>query len=422
MDGSVQREFTSGPLRKPETIAEAGVHRSVLEDLALKILYLFGPFSVLDLSKHLRLSLAVGDEIFHRMRTQQFCEVSGLSQNIPNLAITSRGRARALELLSLSQYSSAAPVSLGSYIDQVRQQSVRNVEVHQAEVERAFAHMVLDRRMLARFGTALNSGAPIFLYGTTGVGKTMIAETLSRLLAADKVWIPFAVEVDGQIITVYDPVIHRAVEDSAPWSCDRRWILCHRPAVVVGGELTIDMLNLQFNPIAKFYVGPLQMKANNGALIIDDFGRQRLQPEELFNRWIVPLDRRIDFLTLAGGKTIEIPFELLVVFATNLDPGTMMEDAALRRIQSKIKIEAASDDQFREIFRRVAKEFDLDYDKSLLNEIISVIYCHSQLLRPCYARDIVNQVRWSAKYENRKPLLDRTSVMRAVEAYFLPEA
>jgi predicted ATPase with chaperone activity len=248
-------------------------------------------FSVIDLSKHLRLSHTVGEEIFHRLRALQLCEVTGLSHNVPDLAITSRGRARALELLSLSQYASAAPVSLESYVKQVREQSIRNVEVHRTQVERAFRHLVLDSQMIDRFGTALNSGTSIFLYGPTGVGKTVIAETLSRVLAEDKVWIPYAVEVDGQIITVYDPVVHKAAEEPAALDRDGRWVLCHRPAVLVGGELTGDMLNLQFNPITKFYTGPIQMKANNGALIIDDFGRQRLRPEELLNRWIVPLDR-----------------------------------------------------------------------------------------------------------------------------------
>ena len=194
------------------------------------------------------------------------------------------------------------------------------VNVHRADVERAFAHLVMDDETLRQFGTALNSGSSVFLYGPAGVGKTTMAETLSRVLAEDEVWIPYAVEVDGEIITVYDPAIHNRVAELEPESRDERWVLCHRPAVLVGGELTAEMLDLQFNPNTKYYVGPVQMKANNGVLIIDDFGRQRLRPDELLNRWVVPLDRRIDFLTLAGGKKIEMPFEMLVVFATNMDP------------------------------------------------------------------------------------------------------
>ena len=175
------------------------------------------------------------------------------------------------------------------------------------------------------------------------------------MLAEDAVWIPYAVEVDGQIITVFDPAIHKRTWESEPDNRDLRWVRCHRPTVMVGGELTAEMLDLQFNPITKFYVGPMQMKANNGVLIIDDLGRQRIRPDELLNRWVVPLDRRIEFLTLAGGRKIEIPFEMLVVFASNLDPAELLDPAFLRRIQTKIRIGAVTDDQFCEIFRRIAE-------------------------------------------------------------------
>jgi predicted ATPase with chaperone activity len=420
MDDPPQSGPLAGPLHKPESVSDVGVRKEILEDLALKFIYLSGPLSLLELSKNIRLSFRVAEELFGRLRAQQLCEVTGMSANVPNIAITSQGRSRALELLSMSQYLGAAPVSLASYTKQVRQQSVRTVAVHPPDVLRAFAHLVLDTRILSQLGTALNSGTSIFLYGPTGVGKTAIAETLSRVLAEDKVWIPFAVEVDGQIIAVYDPSIHKSVAEPASWNSDGRWVLCHRPAVLVGGELTIEMLDLQFNPSTKFYTSPVQMKANNGVLIIDDFGRQRLQPEALLNRWVVPLDRRIDFLTLAGGRTIEIPFELMVVFATNMDPNELLDAAFLRRIQTKIKIGAVSDEQFCEIFRRVAAMYGLEADVDVLNDLIEFIRVNlKHELRSCYPRDIVNQIRWAAKYEDRKPHLDHAAVMRAVEAYFL---
>jgi predicted ATPase with chaperone activity len=280
---------------------------------------------------------------------------------------------------------------------------------------------VLDDKTLAQLGTALNSGSSIFLHGPPGVGKTAVAETLSRVIAEDDIWIPFAVEVDGQIITVYDPVIHKPGTLFKSEPGDGRWARCHRPTVLVGGELTVDMLDLQFNPISKFYVGPMQMKANNGVLIIDDFGRQRIRPEELLNRWVVPLDRRIDFLTMAGGRTIEIPFEMLVVFATNIDPAELADAAFLRRIQTKIRIGAVSEEQFREIFRRVAAEHGMVTDVETVNNLIEVIRGKfKQELRACYPRDLVNQIAWAARYEDRKPHLDRTSLMAASEAYFLP--
>ncbi len=420
-DSPAAGEMMTGP-RKPETVSEVGVHKGILEDLSLKILYLFGPLSLLELSRHIRLSPNIADELLHRMRSQQFCEVTGMTNNIPDIAITSQGRSRALELLSQSQYAGPAPVSLESYVKQVRQQSVRDIEVHPPDIERAFAHLVLDNSLLSQLGIALNSGTSIFLYGPTGVGKTVIAETLSRVMAEDNAWIPFAVEADGQIIAVYDPVIHRAVAEAAPWDSDGRWVLCHRPAVLVGGELTLEMLNLQFNPTTKFYAGPVQMKANNGVLIIDDFGRQRLPPEALLNRWVVPLDRRIDFLTLAGGKTIEIPFEILVVFSTNMDPSQLLDDAALRRIHTKIKIGEVSDSQFCEIFSRVADEYGIECDTNIFYELVDIIRSHTTLLRPCYAKDIVNQIRWAAKYEGKKLHIDHAAVMRATKAYFLSDS
>jgi predicted ATPase with chaperone activity len=414
-------EHVSTPEHRPHSISDVGVRESLLEDLALKTLYISGPFSVLDLADHTRLSFEVANELFGRLRGKLLCEVTGMTGNIPYVAITSQGRSRAIELLSHSHYAGPAPVSLASYVEQVRRQSVRNVEVHPPDVERAFAHLVIDSKTLAQFGTALNSGAAIFLYGPPGTGKTAVAETLSRVLAEDAVWIPYAIEVDGQIITVYDPAIHKRTSESELDSRDLRWVRCHRPTVLVGGELTVEMLDLQFNPINKFYVGPMQMKANNGVLIIDDLGRQRIRPDELLNRWVVPLDRRIEFLTLAGGRKIEIPFEMLVVFASNLDPAEMMDPAFLRRIQTKISLGAMTNEQFCEIFRRVAKEHEIEVAPGLLSELITVIRGSlKQELRACHPRDLVNQICWSARYEGRKPHIDHETLMRAVDTYFLP--
>ena len=416
----VKTEPLVGPEHKPQNIAEIDVPQGVLEDLALKTLYLTGSLSVLELSERTRLSFAVAEELFARMRTEALCQVTGMTGTIPHIAITSQGRTRALDLIAQSHYSGAAPVTLESYVRQTRKQSVQHVDVHADDVKRAFAHLVVDDETLRQFGTALNSGSSIFLYGPAGVGKTTMAETLSRVVAEDEVWIPHAVEVDSQIITVYDPAIHKRAVASEPENHDDRWVLCQRPGVLVGGELTAEMLDLQFNTTTKFYVGPLQMKANNGVLIIDDFGRQRLRPEELLNRWIVPLDRRIDFLTLAGGKKIEIPFEMLVVFASNMDPASLVDAAFLRRIQTKVKIGAVSDEQFCEIFRRVAKDKGVDFDAGVFYDLIDFIRVNlKQELRSCYPRDIVNQVVWAARYEGKKPYLDRAAITQAVGAYFL---
>jgi predicted ATPase with chaperone activity len=411
------------PEQRPRTLAELGIRQAILEDLALKVLYLSGPMSTRHLSRHIRLGFDITSDLFTRMRSDLLCQVTGMSGNVPEIAITSQGRTRALELLAASQYAGAAPVSLESYVYRVREQSVRNIAVDEADINHGFAHLVIDDRTLEQIGTAINSGAAIFLYGPSGVGKTAIAETISNVLAREDIWIPYAVEVDGQIIAVFDTMVHQPVEVRQAEVHDERWIRCHRPSVMVGGELTIEMLDLQFNPSTKFYAGPVQMKANNGVLILDDFGRQRVRPEELLNRWVVPLDRGIDFLSLAGGRKIEIPFEMLVVFATNMDPTQLVDTAFLRRIQTKIKIDSASDDQFREIFHRVAAAQGLEVNPGLLNDLIGEIRgrLHEEL-RGCHPRDLINQICWTARYKKRKPTLDRESLTKAVEAYFLPHA
>ncbi len=418
--GELEIEQILLPERKPRSIAEIDVPEPILEDIGLKTLYLHGPFSILKLAKLTGLSFDLAEHIFSRLRAKLLCEVTGMLGTVPEIAISSHGRTRALELLSQNQYSGVMPVSLESYVAQVRKQSVRSMKVRAPDVKRAFAHLVFDSETLSQFGTALNSGAAVLLYGPPGVGKTSAAEALSQVFAEDEVWIPFAVEVEGQIITVYDPAIHGSAKDVENNDGDRRWVRCKRPKVTVGGELTVEMLDLQFNPTSKYYDGPPQMKANNGILIIDDFGRQRIPPEDLLNRWVVPLDRKIEFLTLVGGRKIEIPFEMLVVFASNKDPETLLDPAFLRRIQTKIKLSAASDEQFSEIFYRVADDHELKVDPDVLKELIVFIRDKfKQELRACYPRDLVNQVCWKAQYEGREPCLDRWSLMRAVKTYFL---
>jgi predicted ATPase with chaperone activity len=409
------------PLRIPESVADLDVRRTFLEELAIKTLYLSGSSSLAYLAEQMRLPFTVVEELSRRLRKDQLCDVTGTDPvGFPNLAITSQGRSRALELLSLNQYAGPAPVSLQSYVEQARAQSVRHIEVHEPDIERAFAHLVLNKNTLRQIGTAINSGGSIFLYGSTGAGKTTIAETLSQVFAHDRVWIPYAVEIDGQIIVVYDPLIHRSVPAADSPKCDARWVLCQRPTVMVGGELTIEMLDLEFNPATKFYVAPAQMKANNGVLIIDDFGRQRIRPEELLNRWVVPLDRRVDFLTLAGGKKIEIPFELIVVFSTNLNPATLADAAFLRRIPTKIKLTEVTLEEFKEIFRRICAQNGLQYRAEIVDEVAQIISNkYNEPLRACYPRDIVNQICWAARYEGKQPRLERDTVLRAAEAYFL---
>jgi len=418
-----ETEFGAVGLPEPKTVEQTGVRKALLEDLALKTIYVTATPSLVELATSMRLPYRLVDELFGRLRAEQLAEVTGMRGNAREIALTSSGRSRALELLALNQYTGAAPVSLDNYVDMVRQQSVRDLNVHPEDIRRAFSSLVLQEETLHKLGTAMNSGAAIFLYGPTGTGKTAIATTLPRVLADDHVWIPYSVQTDGQFINVYDPHVHVKVDDPVTDDHDARWVLCRRPAVLVGGELTIEMLELQLNPISRIYTAPVQMKANNGVLIIDDFGRQRVRPEELLNRWIVPLDRRIDFLTLAGGRKIEIPFELFVVFATNLNPSTLGDAAFLRRIQTKIRVGELARGRFHEIFARVCDEWGMSYDAGVVDDLIDVIRSkYGEPLRACHPRDLVGQIRWAARYEDREPVLDRNALLTALEAYFVSDA
>ena len=306
-------------LTAPQSINDTGLRKGLLEDLAVKSLFLGGEMTLVDLADRMCLGLAPVEEIFQFLRKEQFCEVKGITRGTHRIAITAIGKARAAELLALNQYAGSAPVTLMDYTLRVHSQSVQQTEIKDADLDRAFHELVLPDDLIARLGIAIVSGSSIFLYGPSGTGKTSIAVNIPKIFS-DSVLIPHAVEVDNQIIAVFDPGVHRPIDRRKVEDADKRWVLCQRPRVVAGGELSAEMLDLQFNPLSRFYTAPLQMKANNGVLLLDDFGRQRMRPDELLNRWMTPLDRRMDYLSLAGGKKFAIPFDVCLVFATNLDP------------------------------------------------------------------------------------------------------
>jgi pilus assembly protein CpaF len=404
----------------PKSVDEIGVRRNLLEDLALKIIYMADELSLHELARRMQVGLRVADELFQRLRKDRLCEVTGMEGTVHRFITTTAGRSRALELMAQNRYTGPAPVSFNDYKTRIQAQSVRDIKITPADVERAFKDLVLDAETLNRLGSAAVSGRALFLHGPAGTGKTLMAETLSRLFMEDLVFVPYAVEMDGQIIEVYDSILHRPVEQPNPREHDGRWVMCRRPRVLIGGELTIDMLDLQFDPSTGYYAGPLQMKANNGLLIIDDFGRQRIGPKELLNRWVVPLDRRIDFFTLAGGKKIEIPFDLLLVFATNLDPAEKVEETFLRRISTKIKVDYLPAERFCEIFRRACVQLNLQFDETLAVELIGMIKSeYNEHLRACYPRDILQQIIWAARYQQKEPILDRDSMIRACRSYMV---
>jgi hypothetical protein len=406
-------------LMVPHQVNRTGVRRGLLEDLALKILYLDGEMSLLELSDRTCLSLGVIEEIFQFFRKEQLCEVKRMAAGSHVIVASGQGKQRAAELMTISQYTGPAPVSLADYTMRVGMQSVQKIAVKPQDVARAFYQMVLDQDLLNRVGTALVSGTSMFLHGPSGTGKTSIATTIPAVYD-DSVWIPHAVVVDGQIVSVYDAGVHFPSAVDVAGESDRRWVLCQRPCVLAGGELSAEMLDLQFNGISRFYTAPLQMKANNGILILDDFGRQRMRPDELLNRWMTPLDRRVDFFTLPGGRKFEVPFDLFIVFSTNLDPTQLADEAFLRRIPNKIGVDYATREQFVEIFKHECQNRLVPCDEGVPEYVVQCLRDMRQSLAQCHARDLINQIFWAAKYAGVEPRITARSVEQACRAHFLP--
>lgn len=413
-------QMTLAPMSIPHRVEDTGIRKGLLEDLVLKVLYLHGEMSLIQLSELTCLSLGVIEEIFQFFRQERLCEVKGMTGGTHRIVASQQGRQRAAELLSLNQYAGPAPVSLADYTAQVLAQSVRNTRIHPNDVRGALADLVLSDDLLLRIGTAVVSGTSMFLYGPPGTGKTSVAMRLASMYA-DKVWVPYAIEVDNQIVTVYDPGVHMRNPALEPEDTDKRWILCRRPCVVTGGELTLEMLEVQYNPISQYSSAPAQMKANNGVLILDDFGRQRVKPLDLLNRWMTALDRRIEFLTLPGGRKFEIPFDLLVVFSTNIAPLQLGDEAFLRRIPNKILVRHATEEQFKQIFLREvnAGTRQLKVEPEVLDFLVRHLREDlKQSLSQCYARDILDQIFWAAKYLHAKPEFTLELAQWACSNYF----
>jgi hypothetical protein len=408
-------------LMVPHQIQRTGIRRGLLEDLTLKMLYLTGEMSLVEIAERTCLSLSVIEEIFQFFRKEQLVEVKRMVAGTHVITASGIGKQRAAELLALNQYVGPAPVPLGDYTIRVGMQSVQQVAVTAADISRAYYPLVLTPDMLTRLGTAITSGTSMFLHGPAGTGKTSMASFLPSVYN-DSIWIPHAIEVDNQIISVFDAGVHQASSEPQPAESDKRWVLCRRPCVMAGGELTAELLDLQFNSVSKFYNAPLQLKANNGVLILDDFGRQRMRPDELLNRWMTPLERHIDFLSLHGGKKFEIPFDVFVTFSTNLDPHQLADEAFLRRIQNKIKVDYASPEQFIEIFQRECQMRLLSYDEGVPEFLVRYITNElKENLSQCHPRDLINQIFWASRYAGTEPHLTRLTIEEACQAHFLTD-
>jgi len=400
----------------PQTFADLGVPESLVLDLMLRRMVIEGFSSMTGLSKAIRVSLPIVDLVFKHMRQQQLVEVKGMSGNDYQFVLSAAGKQLASERFQVSQYAGACPVSLNEYHAAAKSQSAR-ITVDRRLLRQAFSDLVVSDKMLDQMGPAIISQTSIFVYGPTGNGKTSLAERMLRVYQ-DAVMIPYAVEVDNQIISVFDPVVHQPI-DREEVDVDPRWILCKRPCIVVGGELIPSMLELRLDESSGIYAAPLQMKANNGILLIDDFGRQLMSPRDLLNRWIVPLDRRVDYLTLRYGIKFQIPFELMVVFSTNLEPSDLADEAFLRRIHNKIYVEAVDAASFDQIFSRVVASRNIQAESDSAEYLRKLCLRDGRAeLRACYPSDICNILLAIGRYEGRPPQMTKPELERAAALYF----
>ncbi len=411
----------------PHSVGQTGLNLGMLTDLALKTLYFESYLSGRDLAKRMALPFpGVVDEVLEFLKREKLCEVrgasgrGGLSEALYEYVLTSKGRDMAREALERSQYAGPAPVPLTYYNKSVRVQGLKEVTIHQRQVRSALAHLVFSEETFEQIGPAANSGRSIFLFGYPGNGKTSIAEAIGSMLMEGDIYIPYAVEVEGQVIKVFDDVNHQLAEKKPQRGVDARWLKVRRPFIVVGGELTLEGLDLVYNPNNKFYEAPFQMKANGGIFLIDDFGRQQVRPEVLLNRWIVPLEKRIDFLTLHTGRKFEIPFEILIVFSTNLEPQELVDEAFLRRIRHKIEVKDPSWDEYAEIFRRMADAKKIPFNEQSLAYLIREHYIKAKRPpRACHPRDLLDQIIDIARYLSVPPTMSQELIDRAAASYFV---
>ncbi len=403
-------------LRPPTTAGELDISMLVVEDLFLRRTLQTDRTSTARLSQDLGLDPRIVTACFETLRGRKFLDVLRLEGNVYHFELTTLGRERAQASQDRCAYATTAPVSLDRYIEVVRLLRA-DVSPSLVDVRAAYSDLVLNDKTLNRIGPAFSAQQSIFFYGPSGTGKTSIAERLTRLYD-DVILVPHAIEIDGQIIQVFDPTVH--IEAGVPPAgYDPRWAVCKRPLVMAGGELELGMLQLKRDPVSKVYSAPLQMKANNGIFLIDDFGRQLVPPGALLNRWIVPLERRIDYLSLDSGRKFAIPFEVLVLFSTNIDPAKLGDEAFFRRIQNKIYVGATTIDEFDQILQRTAARLQIELESDA-NQIVRLV-CREfgrGRLYPCYPVDLCRLVRSICDYENVPRVLDRDNVWRAAELYF----
>jgi predicted ATPase with chaperone activity len=418
------------------TIEDSGLTELWLQDLALKIIYFGGYLNGFQVAERIALPFTgIVDHILENLKREKFIEVrrqmGGLGEGAYQYAITGAGILRAREAMERSQYAGPAPVPIDSYNQAILRQSRGRTTVTQRNMRQALSELVLSQKTFHQIGPAVNSGTSMFMYGPPGNGKTTIARAIGNMRGTDAMYIPYSLYIDGQVIKLYDSVNHQLASDDETTAAgtgslrsgsrrDPRWVRIRRPFIVVGGELTMEGLDLVFDDTNKYYEAAFQMKANGGIFLIDDFGRQQVRPRDLLNRWIVPLENRIDYLTLHTGRKIEIPFDVLVIFSTNLPPRDLVDEAFLRRLRHKIEIGDPNYEEFREIFKTVAQTKRVKYSDQGLAYLLQEWYIKpNRKLRASHPRDICDQIIDIARYLNIEPAMSREMLTRAAEAYFV---
>ncbi len=409
---------------EPDSLQEAGLPTSLVESLVCKILSVAGVSTGRTIAGKLCLPFGLLEPVFHDLRTRQIIVHTGtaaLSDYSYNL--TEQGRTRAQSYLEACGYIGAAPVPLADYVLSVAAQSIRSEAPKRAQLTEAFADISVNTDLFEDLGPAINSGAGLFLFGAPGNGKSTLARRITMCFG-QHIWIPQALIEDGQIIKLFDSTYHEIIEGAADRlirtaNFDRRWVKIRRPTVVVGGELTMDGLEIRHDPRVNVSEAPLQLKSNCGCLLIDDFGRQRIEPAELLNRWIVPLENRVDFLTLSTGKKLQVPFEQLIIFSTNLEPSSLADEAFLRRIPYKVEIGDPDENEFHLLFELCAKTLDCEYESDAVEHLLEQHYRRcNRPLRRCHPRDLLSQIRNYCAY-NDLPLEMRPEYFdRVARRYF----
>ncbi len=417
-------------IHPPVSLEASGLSSSLVIDLALKHLQRGGNLSIGELAAEVALPLPLLERLLAFLRAERLAEVPrrGSFDADVRYALTELGRVRANEALRRNQYVGAAPVSLSDYVAQVGRQHVVEGRITPARLEAALRPLVLQPDLVATLGAAVNSQRPLFVYGRSGAGKTWLAEHLVKVIEG-AIWVPHAIEVDGEIVQVFDPMVHRRIDGArASGSLDRarqpdaRWVLCQRPVVKLGGEMTLEMMDLEFDPMARFYKAPAQLKANNGVLVFDDLGRQRTSAPQILNRWIVPLDRRVDYLSLHTGMSFQVPFDVMVIFSSNLSPANLDDPAFVRRLGYKIRLDPMDEESYRRVFRQACVRAGLEHDDASADYLVRVLHARSGMpLLAAYPFDLVTKVRDRSVYQGVEPRLTPDALRWAWSLYFADE-